>query len=259
MRSASRIRRRRRSSSSRRRFSRDRLHATASPAPAALRRWRDRSPRSPCSGTRFPASATLHLRSSVGFRAERHGGQRSSPACRCRTARPLRLMKCALQRMASPRALDRVRPQRPRPARSGTRHETTGSPSTQHGARAALAFAAALLRCPVRLAVLAQHVEQPLHRRALATSTVRPFSVKCMLWELSTEAFVVLSACFGQGGISRTSMPRCRMRVHDRRRGPVDRQLAESLRAERSVGVRILQHAPRRSSACRASSESCSW
>ena len=43
---------------------------------------------------------------------------------------------------------------------TGTRHEFTGSPSTEHRARAALAFAAAFLGAG-QSALLAQHVEQP--------------------------------------------------------------------------------------------------
>ena len=121
----------------------------------------------------------------------------------------------------------------------------------EHRARAALAFAASFLGAG-QPAVLAQHVEQTLHRMRRRRVIALPLTVRRMRHALPT------SPCRHDLLRRRRNLAhvdaRVPERVDDRGRRAVDRHLADAFRAERPVLVRVLENRRSSSAACRASS-----
>src|SRR5919109_1620850 len=120
----------------------------------------------------------------------------------------------ALQRMTAAKPLDG---HDPRTGGVRCRHETRihRRPVDEHGARTALAFAAALLRTG-ETALLPQHIEQTLHRmdveaRALAVDGGLEFHVSTLATCMSFS---------GVAGISRISNPACRSALMTAGAGP---------------------------------------
>ena len=100
----------------------------------------------------------------------------------------------------------------------------------QDGAGAALPLAAPFLGAG-EAAVLAQHVEQPRHRR----------DVDVDLAAVQGEAHAASLIASGSAGIAAHVDPEVPDGVDHRGGGSVDRQLAQALGAERPAGVGVLQ------------------